>query len=67
MEGENSLFGYIISWVPFIIYLVAQLWVSIWLTFKLIRVQQQMVKAQEGILARLTEIDSRMAGRSPAE
>lgn len=67
MEGENSLLGYIISWVPFIFYLVAQLWVSIWLTFKLIRVQQQMVKAQEGILAKLTEIDGRMAGRSAAE
>ncbi|MER9686624.1 MULTISPECIES: hypothetical protein [unclassified Mesorhizobium] len=42
---------------------MAQLWVSIWLAFKLIRVQQQMVRAQEGILAKLSEIDSRMAAK----
>ncbi|UCI06274.1 hypothetical protein [Mesorhizobium sp. B1-1-8] len=56
MESENTLLGYIISWVPFLIYLIAQLSVSIWLTFKLIRVQQAMVRAQEGILAKLTDL-----------
>ena len=53
--------------VPMLIYMIPQLWVTIWLTFKLIRVQQQMVKAQEGILAKLTEIDSRTARKSAAE
>ncbi|TGP49696.1 hypothetical protein EN802_32590 [bacterium M00.F.Ca.ET.159.01.1.1] len=67
MESENSLLGYLISWVPMLIYMIPQLWVTIWLTFKLIRVQQQMVRAQEGILAKLTEIDSRMAGKPAAE
>ncbi|BCG79494.1 hypothetical protein [Mesorhizobium sp. 113-3-3] len=63
MESENALLGYFISWVPFLIYLIAQLWVSIWLTFKLIRVQQAMVRAQEGILAKLTDMDNRMSGK----
>lgn len=67
VESENSLLGYLISWVPMLIYMIPQLWVTIWLTFKLIRVQQQMVRAQEGILAKLTEIDSRMAGKPAAE
>jgi len=67
MESESSLLGYLISWLPMLIYLIPQLWVTIWLTFKLIRVQQQMVRAQEGILAKLSEIDSRMAGKSAAE
>ena len=61
MEAETSILAYVISYLPLLVYLVAQLWVSIWLTFKLIRVQQQMVRAQEGILAKLSEIDSRMA------
>lgn len=63
MESENSLLGIFISWMPMLIYLAASLWVSIWLTFKLIRVQQAMVQAQEGILAKLTEIDSRMSAK----
>lgn len=54
-----SLLGYFISWLPYLLYLAIQ----IWLTFKLIRVLQTMVRAQEGILAKLTEIDSRMARR----
>lgn len=63
MESENSILGYIIAWVPYTIYLAVQLWVISWLVFKLIRVQQAMVRAQEGILAKLTEIDSRMAAK----
>ncbi|TGQ28724.1 hypothetical protein [Mesorhizobium sp. M00.F.Ca.ET.216.01.1.1] len=63
MESESSILGYIISRAPFTIYLAAQLWVISWLAFKLIRVQQQMVRAQEGILAKLTDIDNRMAER----
>ncbi|ESW99283.1 hypothetical protein X769_23875 [Mesorhizobium sp. LSJC268A00] len=63
MEAETSILAYIISYLPLLVYLVAQLWVSIWLAFKLIRVQQQMVRAQEGILAKLSEIDSRMAAK----
>ncbi|MER9439912.1 hypothetical protein NKI79_00655 [Mesorhizobium sp. M0340] len=63
MESENSLLGIFISWMPMLIYLAASLWVTIWLTFKLIRVQQAMVQAQEGILAKLTEIDSRMSAK----
>jgi len=59
MESENSLLGHFISWLPFLIYLL----VSIWLTFKLIRVQQAMVRAQEGILAKLTDMDHRLARR----
>ncbi|WP_210266777.1 hypothetical protein [Mesorhizobium loti] len=50
-----------------LIYLVASLWVSIWLTFKLIRVQQAMVRAQEGILAKLTDMDKRMSGKPSQE
>lgn len=64
MESENSLLGIFISWMPMLIYLAASLWVTIWLTFKLIRVQQAMVQAQEGILAKLTEIDSRMSAKA---
>ncbi|QKD02980.1 hypothetical protein [Mesorhizobium loti] len=67
MESENSLLGYFISWIPMLIYLVASLWVSIWLTFKLIRVQQAMVRAQEGILAKLTDMDKRMSGKPSQE
>lgn len=67
MESENSLLGYLISWAPMLILIVPQLWVTIWLTFKVIRVQEQMVRAQEGILAKLTEIDGRMAGKPAAE
>lgn len=63
MESENSLLGIFISWMPMLTYLAASLWVTIWLTFKLIRVQQAMVQAQEGILAKLTEIDSRMSAK----
>ncbi|ESX81570.1 hypothetical protein NKJ36_17160 [Mesorhizobium sp. M0142] len=63
MESENSLLGIFISWMPMLIYLAASLWVSIWLTFKLIHVQQAMVQAQEGILAKLTDIDNRMSGK----
>ncbi|MER8382639.1 MULTISPECIES: hypothetical protein [unclassified Mesorhizobium] len=63
MESENSLLGIFISWMPMLIYLAASLWVSIWLTFKLIHVQQAMVQAQEGILTKLTDIDNRMSGK----
>ncbi|MGX5843093.1 hypothetical protein ACWGTI_20440 [Mesorhizobium sp. ArgA1] len=51
------MLGYFISWLPFLIYLL----VSIWLTFRLIRVQEAMVRAQEGILAKLTDMDNRMS------
>lgn len=63
MEAETSILAYVISYLPLLVYLVAQLWVSIWLTFKLIRVQQQMVRAQEGILAKLTDMESRLAAK----
>ncbi|MER9026737.1 hypothetical protein NKI01_30210 [Mesorhizobium sp. M0815] len=63
MESENSLLGIFISWMPMLIYLAASLWFSIWLTFKLIHVQQAMVQAQEGILTKLTDIDNRMSGK----
>ncbi|MGX9145795.1 hypothetical protein [Mesorhizobium sp. 128a] len=59
MESENSLLAYFISWLPFLIYLAIQ----IWLTFKLIHVQQAMVRAQEGILAKLTDMDNRMSAK----
>jgi len=63
MESETSILAYVISYLPLLVYLVAQLWVSIWLTFKIIRVQQAMVRAQEGILAKLTDMDNRLAAK----
>jgi hypothetical protein len=50
-----------------LIYMIPQLWVTIWLTLKLIRVQEQMVRAQEGILAKLSEIDDGVARKSAGE
>jgi len=63
MESGRSLLGYFISWLQYLLYLL----VSIWLTFKLIRVQEAMVRAQEGILAKLTDMESRMARKSAGE
>ncbi|MER8434791.1 hypothetical protein [Mesorhizobium caraganae] len=59
MESGNSLFGYFISWLPYLLYLAIQ----IWLTFKIIRVLQAMVRAQEGILAKLTDMDNRLTAK----
>ena len=59
--GAESLLHILVAWIPYWIPLGLQLAITVWLTLKVIRVLQTMAVAQEGILAKLTDIDRRLA------
>ncbi|MDR7221865.1 hypothetical protein [Aminobacter aminovorans] len=50
----------IVAWAPYVLYLG----ISVWLTFKLIAVQRQMVDAQRGILQKMTDIERKLVAPS---
>jgi hypothetical protein len=51
----------IVAWLPYWIPLLIELAIVIWLTLKLIGVLRTMAAAQQGILAKLNDIDQRLA------
>ncbi|MGF7007259.1 hypothetical protein [Aminobacter sp. BE322] len=53
---SDSIIEAIVAWLPFLIYLL----VNIWLTFKIIRVQRDMVTAQQGILQKMIDFERRL-------
>lgn len=57
---QSDVIGAIVAWLPFFVYLIANIWVTIWLTFKIIRVQREMVTAQQGILQKMIDIEQRL-------
>ena len=59
MEAESSIAEMVIAWIPFLF----QLAITVWLTLKLIGVLRTMAAAQEGILAKLNDIDRRLAAK----
>ncbi len=64
MDDSNSIAHLIASWLPSLILLVPQLGVTIWLTLKIIKVQEHMVEAQRGILQKMTDTEQRLAQRA---
>ena len=62
-SGAESLAFIAVAWTPYWIPVVLQLAVTIWLTLKVIGVLRTMAAAQEGILAKLNDIDRRLAAK----
>lgn len=62
-DAAAALARMIVAWLPYWIPLVFQLAITIWLTLKLIGVLRTMAAAQEGILAKLNDIDRRLAAK----
>ncbi len=53
----------IVAWLPYWIPVIFQTAIIIWLALKLIGVLRTMVAAQQGILAKLNDIDGRQASK----
>jgi hypothetical protein len=62
-SGAQSLIYIVVAWLPLWLPLLFQLAIAIWLILKVIGVLRIMAAAQEGILAKLNDIDRRLAAK----
>jgi hypothetical protein len=62
-SGAESLIYIVVAWLPLWLPLLFQLAIAIWLILKVIGVLRIMAAAQEGILAKLNDIDRRLAAK----
>jgi hypothetical protein len=63
-DAAHALATLIVAWLPFWIPILLQLAVTIWLALKAIRVLRTIAAGQDGILAKLNDIDRRLAAKS---